>query len=100
MWQLWRKVNLAHRLPSEVFGERNPLAAWMLDNCVLTFGTLIENALLEEDEIGSGESLKRIKRYTLAQLLDPEFRLPRPVDESDDFGVFMGVDGIDFDEVY
>lgn len=81
MWLLWRKANLAHKLPSEIFGERDPLAAWMLDNAVLTFGTIIENALLEQDEIGSGQGKQYVKRYKLAELLDPNFRLPRPQDE-------------------
>jgi hypothetical protein len=97
MWRLWRKSNLYHKLPSEIFGERDPLAAWMLDNAVTAFGTIVENALQEEDEIEAYGKTIRNKRYTLSNLLDPEFRLPRPREE-DDFAAFQGVDGIVYDE--
>jgi hypothetical protein len=98
MWNLWRKAKEFHSLPSKVFGERDPLAAYMLDNAVLAFGTIIENALMEQHEIGSGQGKKWVKRYTITQLLDPEFKLPRPKDDEDtDFS--MPVEGIIFDEV-
>jgi hypothetical protein len=54
----------------------------MLDTCVLTFGTIVENALLERDEMGSGAGKKYVSRYSLAQLLDPDFKLPDPTLES------------------
>lgn len=98
MWNLWRKAKEFHSTPSRIFGERNPLAAWMLDNAVLAFGTIVENARQEQDEIGSGQGKKWVKRYTIGQLLDPKFKLPLPQDEEDsDFA--MPVEGIIFDEV-
>jgi hypothetical protein len=98
MWRLWRKSNLYHKLPSEIFGERDPLAAWMLDNAVTAFGTIVENALQERDEMEVDGQTLRTERYKLSDLLDPEFRLPRPHEE-DDFAAFKGVDGIVYDEV-
>ena len=71
----------------------------MLDSCVLTFGTIVENALLERDEIGSGQGKQYHNRYTLAQLLDPEFKLPRPVTEHDELQEWGQVDGLIMDEV-
>jgi hypothetical protein len=98
LWLLWRKATTFHKLPSEVFGERDALAAWMLDNVVLTFGTIVENMLLERDEIGSGSSKTSVARYRITQLLDPDFLYPRPSDEEEsDFS--MPVQGIIFDEV-
>jgi hypothetical protein len=95
---VWRKATTFHLLPSQVLHEDDPLAAWMLDNAILTFGTIVENMLLERDEIGSGQHKKSVNRYTITQLLDPDFLYPRPDEESnEDFS--MPVEGIIFDEV-
>lgn len=98
MWLLHRKAKEYHKLPSEVFGERDALAAYMLDNAVLAFGTLVENTLLERDEIGEGAMKQSVQRYTLSELLDPNFRLPRP-DEYADLRSMAGVGGVVYDEV-
>lgn len=79
--------------------ENDPLAAWMLDNLVLTFGTIVENALLERDEIGSGQGKTSVARYTLTQLLDPDFKLPRPQSEREEMQGWSTVDGLVMDEV-
>jgi hypothetical protein len=89
MWRLHRKATLSHRLPNEVFdptgtkfalgGEYGPLAAWMLDNACMTWGTIAENALAERNEVKIGKKTQYTPRYTLPQLLDPRFKLPRPV---------------------
>lgn len=79
------KAKLYHKLPSEVFGEEDALAAWMLDTCVTWFGITVENALQETVEVGlvydpqaRGNNKRREAKYTLSQLLDSDFRLPRP----------------------
>jgi len=122
MWRLWRKANQFHRLPSEVFGEDNALAAWMLDNAVLTFGTLVENMLHETVEVEVGERKQSKPRYSISQLLDPAFVFPRDDDAEEDGGGWdesswdeqalvtskaeainlngiIGVQGLNFDEV-
>ena len=71
----------------------------MLDSLVLTFGTIVENALLERDEIGSGAGKTYHNRYTLTQLLDPEFQLPRPASEHDEMEEYGAVQGLIVDEV-
>jgi len=86
MWRLWRKANQFHKLPSEVFGESDALAAWMLDNAVLTFGTLVENMLHETEEIEVGDRKQSRPRYAISQLLDPAFVFPRDDDAAEDGG--------------
>lgn len=61
-----------------LLGVSDALAAYLLDACVVTFGLIIENALHERDNIGTQKEPKYEPRYTLPQLLDPAFRLPRP----------------------
>lgn len=98
MWLLWRKANQFHKLPSEVFGEDDPLAAWMLDNAVMYFGTIIENMLQERDEIAVGNSKSYAKRYTLSRLLDETFLYPSPEAE-DDVSDLSGTEGLMYDEM-
>lgn len=98
MWLLWRKSTTYHKLPSEVFGEDDPLAAWMLDNAVTIFGTLIENALQERWDVGAVGAKQSIPRYTLPQLLDSKFRLPRPETEAMQ-EISQPVHGLLYDEV-
>ena len=51
---------------------------YQLDSAVLHLGTVIENALQEREEVGIGKDKEWQNKYTLAQLLKPEFRLPYP----------------------
>jgi hypothetical protein len=81
MWKLWQKAKTYNRLPSEVFGEEDSIAAWLLDNAVTWFGITIENALSERVKVGYGAQVEYKPKYTLALLLDKNFRLPRPVEE-------------------
>lgn len=41
-------------------------------------GLTVENALQERIEAGKGASYRSELRYTLTQILEPAFRLPRP----------------------
>lgn len=78
MWLLHQKATRFHRPPSELVGIEDEWAAYQFDNAVNFFGVTVENALQERDEIGMGTDVKYRERYTLAQLLEPNFRLPRP----------------------
>lgn len=94
MWNLWTKATKYHKLPSEVFGERDDLAAWMLDNAVTWFGITIENALAERVKVQSGKGqFDSIPKYTLARLLSPEFKLPRPAAEHTSSSPFAALFG-------
>lgn len=61
--------------PSDIVGISDRWAAYQFDSAVCLVGTTIENALQETTKAGD----KLVPRYTLAQLLNTEFRLPRPV---------------------
>lgn len=98
MWSLYRKATLYHKLPSEVFGEEDPLAAWMVDNAMTWFGTTIENMLQEVDHVGEGANRQSLPRYTLSQLLDPTYKFPRE-DNDSTMPPMQGIAGIMFDEV-
>lgn len=67
--------------PSVLLCISDPLVAYQVDACVTTFGITIENALLERNETGVGQHRRSEPKYTLTQLLDPAFRLPRPMTE-------------------
>lgn len=81
MWSLWTKAKTYHKLPSEVLGEEDNLAAWMLDSAVTWFGITIENALQERDKVKMGTETQYRPRYTLSRLLQQGFKLPRPLPE-------------------
>lgn len=80
MWNLYQKATKYSQLPSQIFGEEDPLAAWMLDSAVTWFGITIENALAVRDKVKMGSNIEYRPRYTLSLLLDPTFKLPKPVD--------------------
>lgn len=54
---------------------------------------------METVEVGSGQHKTRRPRYSLAQLLDESFKLPRKQDEVVSVSTLAGVDGAHFDEV-
>ena len=52
-----------------------------MDQAVVYFGVVIENALAERREWKEGKTTHSEPKYTLAQLLDAEFKLPAPRDD-------------------
>lgn len=62
--------------PPKPYREWNDLAAYQFDNAVLFAGLTIENASQEREECGPDNARQSRPKYTLAQLLDPDFRLP------------------------
>jgi hypothetical protein len=77
MWKLWGRAKATGHRPSQLVDIDDSLAAYLFDGAVVTLGNIVENSLLETDESGSGDTKKRVNRYTLDQLLDPKFHLPR-----------------------
>ena len=75
----------------------NSWAAYQLDNAVAYAGIAIENALAERVNDGTDEAPAWRERYTLAQVLEPEFRLA--VAEDAAAAMPVGVHGIVTDEV-
>lgn len=80
MWSLWQKAKTYSKLPSDIFGEEDSLAAWMLDSAVTWFGVTIENLLQERVDVTMGTKVESQPKYTLTRLLDDNFRLPRPLE--------------------
>lgn len=78
MWSAYQSLKAYQRRPSADLEETDNIAAWCVDNTVLTFGIIIENALAETVEVGMGNNKRSEAKYTLAQLLDNNFKLPRP----------------------
>lgn len=79
---VWVKANRYHKLPSEIIDPEqrlDSLTRYLADNAVTFFGMTIENALAERVNVGSEKEPKWEDKYTLPQLLDPAFRLPRPL---------------------
>lgn len=79
---VWTKANRYHKLPSEIIDPEqrlDSLTRYLADNAVTFFGVTIENSLAERVNNGSEKEPKWEDKYTLAQLLDPAFRLPRPL---------------------
>lgn len=72
----------------------NRLTAWKFDNAVLFVGLTIENALLERDKVGGKDNYETEARYTLAQILEPAFRLRRPASEQSSGGESPQGDGL------
>lgn len=74
-------------------------AAYQFDAAVELFGRVIDSASKERVEVGPEDHKRWELKYTMKQLLDSKFRLPRHDDSEGDDSDFMGIDGIQFDEV-
>lgn len=62
--------------PSRMLGIENEWIAYQLDSAISLFGNVIEAASQEREEVGPKGNKSFMPKYTLAQLLDPDFRLP------------------------
>ena len=77
MWKLWTRSQALHCRPSQLLAIDDALAAYCFDGAVTALGLVIETALGERVP-ALGAKGATVPRYTLAQLLDPAFTLPRP----------------------
>lgn len=84
-----------HKPPSELFGEKDSIAAWMLNGATLWFGITIENLLNERVEVSVGAKSQSYPRYTLTRLLHPDFTVfrPAPSDPTTGINPWMGLLG-------
>lgn len=79
MWKLGQKAEKYGKLPSELFpGLVDEWAIYCFDNAVNYFMLVMQNALQERKEVGAGKQKVWREVYTLEQLLNDDFRLPRP----------------------
>ncbi len=83
MWGLGQKAEKASRLPSEcvpgLLAEIGEWGVYCFDNAIGFFMRVIENALHERVETGTSSELRSAAKYTLMQLLEDDFHLPRPL---------------------
>ncbi len=99
MWRLYLTARATGQRPSELVDIPDRWAALQLDNAVIMVGTAIENAAQEQEQVGPDDKPRWQPRYTMAQLLDPEFRLPLPDMSDAPIEALLGTDGMLFDEV-
>lgn len=78
LWSAWTSLKTYHQKPSSTLELTDTIAIYCLDNAVIWFGMTVENALQERVNEGSEEKPKWEAKYTLGQLLDPLFRMPKP----------------------
>lgn len=57
---------------------RNDWAAYQFDQAVMYAGLTLEHASQEREEFGPENARESRDKYTMAQLLEPNFRLPQP----------------------
>lgn len=79
MWSAYLSLKSYQRRPSDDLELDDSIMAYCLDKTVLWFGITVENLLSEMVEVGMGKDKRRERKYTLEQLLDRDFRVPRPL---------------------
>lgn len=81
------KAERSNRLPSECVPGIEEVACdwtiWQFDNAVHFFMTVIKNALEERVEADTKKEPRWEAKYSLDQLLDDDFRLPRPLTQAE-----------------
>lgn len=70
--------------------------AYQFDAAVTMLGVAIENAAQEQQNVGSDKVPKYEPKYTMAQLLADDFRLPAPVKATKAQGIagLIGLPGV------
>ena len=64
--------------PSSLVDIEDSWLALQFDQAVALVGITIENAAQEQTNTGTDKQPKYENKYSMAQLLDPDFRLPSP----------------------
>ena len=93
--------------PSSIVGIDEEWIAYQFDNAVILVGNAIENASQEMEKYGGDDKPKWRQKYTMQQLLDPDFKLPLAEDErpsrrereTDDRSFFSGLAGFSVEEI-
>jgi hypothetical protein len=99
---MYQTAKATFQRPSDLAFITDRWAALQFDNAVTFFGLGIESALSKMENIGDDTKPKWVARYTLGQLLEPDFRLPLDddgADIDDMIDLFKTSDGAFYDEV-
>ena len=83
MWHLYLTAKSSRSRPSDIVGIEDRWAAYQLDSAVTFVGNTIENASQEREKVGEGKDARYVPKYYMDQLLDPNFKLPRPETKED-----------------
>lgn len=83
MWSLYVTATATGQRPSSLMQIRDAWAAYQFDAAVVMVGRVIENAAQEQHNVGGPRNPKWVNRYSMDQLLDDAFRLPRPLTEKE-----------------
>ena len=98
MWRLYLTAKGTSQRPSDLVCIADRWAALQFDNAVTMVGNAIENASMEREKVGGDDSAEWRRKYTMQQLLEPDFRLP--LDDSEPLdAALMDMDGAYYDEV-
>jgi hypothetical protein len=101
VWKLYLTSKATFSRPSHVAHVRGgPWVRLMFDNAVTLVGTVLENASQERVQVGDDTHSQWLPKYTMRQLLDPDFRLP--IDKEEEplpIETLQVVHGIVYDEV-
>lgn len=85
---MWQTSKATSSRPSLLLCIDDPLAAYLFDAAVVAFGTIVENALQETVEQGSGSNRRHVPRYRITDILQDGFTFPR----ENPLAVFKGFD--------
>jgi hypothetical protein len=104
MFKIYQTAKTMASRASELLDVRDKWAALQFDHAVTFVGQIIEGALNETEKVGPDDKPEWRQKYTLKQLLDPDFRLP--VDDEtaayDEFDRMLDgghIHGLKYDEV-
>ena len=75
---MYQTATATGQRPSSLVQIEDAWAAYQFDNAVVFLGNAIEGAAQETEWIGSEKDKHLEPKYTMAQLLDQDFRLPIP----------------------
>jgi hypothetical protein len=78
MWVLYLTAKATHSRPSDLVEIEDRWTAYQFDSAVTFLGTVIENAAQEQENHGTEKKPDWGPKHQMDELLDPEFRLPRP----------------------
>lgn len=90
-------------MPSELLKIEDDWAAYQVDNAVCLIGSAIDGAKEERHKVGPEDNPTWELKYTMRQLLDPEFKLPvsqsMGYEDNLDAKTLALMDGLVYDEV-
>jgi len=82
--------------PSQLLKIDDEWAAYQFDNAVIWFGMTLDALVNETENVGDDEKPHYEPKYSLSDLLDPDYRVKRE-EEVVDFTALKGIEGVNID---